>query len=62
MAKVKKKLSKKAKEALRILEESKLMNNSKAMAAAKVDKTVKPNDTSAVTTKAHKPRPNKKRG
>ncbi|MEZ5345897.1 MAG: hypothetical protein R2681_10125 [Pyrinomonadaceae bacterium] len=56
-------MSKNAKEALRLLEQSKLMKNSKTAAASlKIDKIQRPGDNSAVTSKAHKPRPNKKRG
>ena len=54
MAKVKKKLSKKAKEALKILEESKLLGNSSAIAAAKPDPGFKPTSPSFQNKKAHK--------
>jgi len=62
MAKTKKKrLSKKAKAALKVLEESKLLDNS-ATNAGKTDPTFTPNTPSFTNKKAHKARPNKKRG
>ncbi len=62
MAKVKKKLSKKAKEALKVLEESKLLGNSKTISGEKPDPAFTPNTPSFQNKKAHKARPNKKRG
>lgn len=61
MAKTKKRLSKKAKEALKILEESKLLENSNKSNQSKADQNFKPADSSAKTSAAHKPRPPKKR-
>jgi hypothetical protein len=62
MTKVKKKLSKNAKAALKILEESKLLNTSKAAKELKVPNSSKSSDTLPKTSPAIKPRPNKKRG
>ncbi len=62
MSKAKKKLSKKAKEALKVLEESKLLQNSNAIAGGKPDPGFKQTSPSFQNKKAHKARPNKKRG
>ena len=62
MAKTKKRLSKKAKAALKVLKESKLLDNSKTNTAEKTDPTFTPNASSFTNKKAHKARPNKKRG
>lgn len=62
MAKVKKRLSKKKKAVLKILEESKDLESSKAAAVLRVDKGFKPNTSGSEQGVAHKPRPNKKRG
>ncbi len=61
MAKVKKRLSKKAKEALKVLENSKLMENSKTTKSLEKD-TDAPTNSVIKNNVAHKPRPNKKRG
>ncbi|MEP6901804.1 MAG: hypothetical protein ABJA66_08645 [Actinomycetota bacterium] len=62
MAQAKKRLSKTAKAALKILEDSKLLANNKANADSKADQTFKPTDASIKPTVANKKRPNKKRG
>ena len=62
MAKEKKRLSKNAKAALKILEESKLLAASKIIADSKTNQTFKPSDVSAKTSTANKLRPEKKRG
>ncbi len=62
MPKAKKKLSKNAKTALKILAESKLLNASKAAQDAKIPNSSKSSDTLPKTSPAIKPRPNKKRG
>lgn len=61
MAQVKKKLSKKAKEALQILKESKLLNDAKAGTNPSQPKNVTA-DSAVKTSAANKMRPNKKRG
>lgn len=61
MAKEKKRLSKKAKAALKILEDSKLLETAKNNNKSKVEQTFKENNSSTNTT-AHKNRPDKKRG
>ena len=62
MAKEKKRLSKSAKEALKVLEESKLLKTSKTIHDSKADQTFKPLDSAVKTSAANKIRPNKKRG
>lgn len=63
MTKAKKKLSKTAKAALKVLEESKLMAASKVIIGSKADQTFKAVESSVKpTTMANKMRPNKKRG
>jgi hypothetical protein len=62
MAQPKKKLSKSAKAALKILEDSKLLNNTKASNALKIAGNDKPSVNSPKTTAANKIRPEKKRG
>lgn len=61
MTQVKKKLSKKAKEALQILKESKLLNDAKAGNNPSQPKNVT-GDNAVKTSTANKMRPNKKRG
>ena len=61
MAQVKKKLSKKAKEALQILKESKLLNDAKLGTNPSQPKNVTA-DNAVKTSSANKMRPNKKRG
>lgn len=61
MAQVKKKLSKKAKEALQILKESKLLNDAKAGNSSSQPKHSTA-DNAVKTSAANKMRPNKKRG
>jgi hypothetical protein len=62
MAKVKRKLSKTAKAALKILEESKLLAATKTSSALKADQAFKPNEAAIKTSGANKARPDKKRG
>ncbi len=62
MTKQKKRLSKNAKAALKILEDSKLLAASKVKIDSKADQTFKPGDSSIKTSAANKMRPNKKRG
>lgn len=63
MAQPKKRLSKAAKAAQKILEESKILATNKANTESKADQTFKPNESSLKpTTTASKMRPNKKRG
>jgi len=63
MAQPKKRLSKAAKAAQKILEESKLLANNKTIADSKADQAFKPNDAPVkVNTTANKNRPDKKRG
>ncbi len=62
MAQPKKKLSKSAKAALKILEESKLLNAAKTANALKIAANDKPPVNSPKTTAANKIRPEKKRG
>ncbi|MGC2235095.1 MAG: hypothetical protein WA584_02970 [Pyrinomonadaceae bacterium] len=62
MPKAKKKLSKNAKNALKILADSKLLNVSKAAKDAKVPHNSKSSDNLPKPTAAIKPRPDKKRG
>jgi hypothetical protein len=61
MPKPKKRLSKKAKEALKILEDSKLLETSKTT-ISRVDDNFKQSDAAGKTATAHKIRPSKKRG
>jgi hypothetical protein len=62
MAQAKKRLSKTAKAAQKILEDSKLLANNKTIADTKADQTFKPTDSPVKTSEANKKRPNKKRG
>lgn len=62
MAQAKKRLSKMAKAAQKILEDSKLLATSKTIADAKTDQNFKPAESAIKTSTANKIRPNKKRG
>jgi hypothetical protein len=62
MAKGKKKLSKKAKAARKVLENSKLLQELKIKNSQSEDQGVKPASTSIKTATAYKIRPDKKRG
>ena len=63
MTKEKKRLSKNAKAAQKILENSKLLINAKTDTDTKTDPAFKPNNSEiSKTTEANKMRPNKKRG
>lgn len=62
MANTKKRLSKTAKEALKKLNESKLLADSKASLEQKSNQEFKATDISNKTLTANKMRPNKKRG
>ena len=63
MAQPKKRLSKAAKAAKKILEDSKLLAANKTIDEAKADQAFKPNESSVKpTTTANKMRPDKKRG
>ena len=62
MAATKKKLSKNAKAALKILNDSKLLANAKSANDAKTDQQFKQSENSVKTAVAHKARPSKKRG
>ena len=62
MPQAKKRLSKAAKAAKKILEDSKLLAASKAETEAKNDQAFKPEESAVRTAEAIKPRPNKKRG
>lgn len=62
MANTKKRLSKSAKEALKKLNESKLLAASKTILNLKEDQTFKPSGTPIKTSGAIKDRPSKKRG
>lgn len=62
MPKAKKRLSKKAKAAQKILENSKLLATSKEITEAKAEQAFKPTDSPVKTSEAHKVRPDKKRG
>lgn len=62
MAKEKKRLSKNAKAALKVLEESKLLANTKAMNDSKTEQNYKSPDATAKLSAANKMRPEKKRG
>ena len=62
MAQSKKRLSKTAKAAKKILEESKLLAANKADTASKTDQAFKPHDPAIKPAAANKMRPDKKRG
>ena len=63
MAQPKKRLSKAAKAAQKILEDSKLLAANKTLTDSKADQTFKSSDSAVKTnTTANKIRPNKKRG
>ena len=62
MAKEKKRLSKNAKAAQKILEDSKLLATSRTINDPKADQSYKPADSSIKTSPPNKKRPNKKRG
>ena len=62
MAKAKKRPSKNAKAAQKILENSKLLAVSKTKTDSKADQVFKPADSQIKTSEANKIRPNKKRG
>ena len=62
MAKEKKKLSKNAKAALKILNDSKLLENAKTINDSKPVQNFNPANNHSKTSAAHKMRPSKKRG
>ena len=62
MAKEKKRLSKNAKAALKLLKDSKLLATAKTINDLKTDQNFKLLDVSPKTSTANKPRPQKKRG
>ena len=62
MAKEKKRLSKNAKAALKILADSKLLATAKTSGDSKTEQNFKPTDIAAKTSAPNKIRPNKKRG
>jgi hypothetical protein len=62
MTKEKKKLSKNAKAAARLLENSKLLTDSKAANDLKIPQTTKPTGFTGKTNAPNKMRPEKKRG
>ena len=62
MAQTKKRLSKNAKAALKLLKDSKLLENAKKINDSKTEQNFKPTDSQAKTSAAHKSRPSKKRG
>jgi hypothetical protein len=62
MTQPKKKLSKSAKEALKVLENSKLLANSKTQNHSNAPQNIKPEDLSGKTSAPNKRRPAKKRG
>ena len=62
MAKEKKRLSKNAKAALKLLKESKLLATAKTTNDSKTDQNFKSSDVSPKTSTANKLRPQKKRG
>lgn len=62
MAQAKKRLSKTARAAQKILEESKLLAANKTINDSKADQAFKPNEPAIKTTGANKKRPDKKRG
>ena len=62
MAKDKKRLSKTAKAAQKILADSKLLANAKTISDSKTEQSFQPTDVAPKTSEANKIRPNKKRG
>jgi hypothetical protein len=62
MANTKKRMSKTAKAAQKILEDSKLLAASKTNNEAQQDQAFKPGEAAVKTSAANKMRPNKKRG
>ena len=62
MAKEKKRLSKTAKAAAKMLKDSKLLETAKTLGDAKTDKNFNPSDAPAKTSAPNKMRPEKKRG
>ncbi|CAN5684399.1 hypothetical protein BH18ACI1_BH18ACI1_08570 [soil metagenome] len=62
MAKEKKRLSKNAKAALKLLNDSKLLATAKTINDSKTEQNFKPSDVLAKTTAPNKIRPEKKRG
>jgi hypothetical protein len=62
MAQPKKRLSKAAKAAQKILEDSKLLATNKTINESKADQTFKANDSPVKVAGPNKMRPNKKRG
>jgi hypothetical protein len=62
MAAPKKRLSKSAKDALKVLEKSKLLKDSKTLNESKERKDEKPAVSNLKTSEANKMRPGKKRG
>lgn len=62
MAKEKKRLTKKAKAALKILQDSKLLAVAKTINDSKTEQNFKPTNVSAKTSAPVKNRPDKKRG
>lgn len=62
MAKERKRLSKNAKAALKILTDSKLLATAKTISDSKTEQNFKPTDVSAKTSAPNKIRPDKKRG
>lgn len=62
MAKEKKRLTKKAKAALKILQDSKLLAVAKTINDSKTEQTFKPTNVSPKTSAPNKNRPDKKRG
>lgn len=62
MTQPKKRLSKTAKAAQKIIEDSKLLATNKTMSDSKTDQNFKPNESSIKPSPANKKRPNKKRG
>lgn len=62
MAKEKKRLSKNAKAAQKILADSKLLANAKTISDSKTEQNFQPNDVAPKMSAANKVRPDKKRG
>lgn len=62
MAKEKKRLSKNAKAALKILADSKLLATAKTISDEKTEQSFKPTDVAVKTSAPNKVRPDKKRG
>lgn len=62
MTQAKKRLSKTAKAAQKIIEDSKLLATNKTISDSKTDQTFKPVESSVKLSPANKKRPNKKRG